>query len=167
LNRAAATVEEYLGLLPADRRGAVEQLRLVLRANLPAGIEETIAYGMIGYVIPHTIYPAGYHANPAEPLPFMSIAWQKHHLALYHLGLYAFPGVTAWFVAEYQQLGIGKLDMAKSCIRFRRPALIPFELIAKLCGKISIAEYIARYEETTKSRRRAARTTPIRSEERT
>jgi len=113
---------------------------------LPEGFEETMSYGMIGYAVPHRLYPAGYHVNPKEPLPFLALASQKRHIALYHLGLYSFPDLLEWFQAEYERRGFGRLDMGKSCIRFRETAAIPYDLVAELCGKITVADYVARYE---------------------
>ena len=105
-----------------------------------------MSYGMLGYVIPHRLYPGGYHVNPKEPLPFISLASQKHYVALYHMGLYAFPELQAWFVAEYANRVNSKLDMGKSCIRFKKMDDIPYDLIAELCRKITVEDYIAKYE---------------------
>ncbi|MBP1743760.1 MAG: hypothetical protein H6Q58_738 [Firmicutes bacterium] len=143
----AATPDEYAAQLTEDRRRAVDKLRETLKSSLPKGIEEAMYAGMIGYVIPLSLYPSGYHAAPGEPLPFMSIASQKNHIALYHMGIYVFPEVLEWFRDEYSKRVKTKLDMAKSCIRFKNPDRIPYELIAELCGKISIEEYISKYEE--------------------
>ena len=147
----ANTPEEYAAQLTEDRRRAVDKLRETLKSSLPQGIEETMYAGMISYVIPLSLYPRGYHAKPGEPLPFMSIASQKNHIALYHMGIYVFPEVLEWFKAEYSKRVKTKLDMAKSCIRFKNPEQIPFELIAELCGKISIEEYIINYEKNLKT----------------
>lgn len=156
----ANTPDEYVGLLPEDRQAAVQQLRQVLLSNLPAVIEETMAYGMIGYVIPHTVYPKGYHVNPSEPLPFMSIASQKHHIALYHMGIYTYPELLPWLAEEYDRRSIGKLDMGKGCIRFRNPGRIPFDLVAELCGKVTVEDYISRYEQQQSLRRKRPRKQP-------
>ena len=134
--------EEYINQLSEPRKAAVIVLRNTVRENLPEGFTETMQYGMITYVVPHAIYPAGYHANPKDPLPFLSIASQKRYLSLYHMGLYAFPAMLAWFQSEYEKANVGKLDMGKSCIRFRKEGNIPFDLIARLCRRISVAEYI-------------------------
>lgn len=141
-----STPQDYIDTLPADRKAVLEKLRTVIQENLPDGFEETISYGMLCYVVPHRIYPAGYHVNPKEPLPFISLASQKHYIALYHMGLYAFPEHQAWFVAEYATRVKSKLDMGKSCIRFKKMDDIPYDLIAELCRKISIKDYIAKYE---------------------
>lgn len=151
MNYTANNPDEYISLLPDDRKEAVQELRKILIKNLPLGIEESISHGMIGYGISQAIYPKGYHANPKEPLPFMSIASQKNHIALYHMGIYAFPEILAWFKEEYSRKVKTRLDMSKSCIRFKKPADIPYDLIAELCRKISLEDYIKRYEEVRKS----------------
>lgn len=138
----ANSPEEYIAQLPDSRRAAVAALRDAVRHGLPEGFEETMLYDMITYVVPHAIYPAGYHVNPKDPLPFLSIGSQKHYIALYHMGLYVFPEVRAWFQREYEKADIGKLDMGKSCIRFRREDRIPLELVTELCAKISLADYV-------------------------
>lgn len=142
--------EEYINQLPEDRKVAVEKLRKMIKDNLPAGFEETMSYGMIGYVIPHSIYPSGYHVNPKEPLPFMSIASQKNHIALYHMGIYMYPDILAWFQDEYPKYVKAKLDMGKGCIRFKKTESIPFDLIAELCKKISLEDYLKNYESVVK-----------------
>lgn len=138
----ADSPEEYIAQLPEPRRTAVAALRDAVRRGLPDGFEETMLYDMITYVVPHSIYPAGYRGNPTDPLPFVSIGSQKQYLSLYHMGLSVFPEVRAWFEAEYEKAGVGRLDMGKSCIRFRREGRIPFDLIAELCSKISLADDI-------------------------
>ncbi len=143
---AANTPDEYIAQVPENRKQALELLRCAVKENLPAGFEETMQYGMIGYVVPHSIYPAGYHVNPKEPLPFMGIASQKNHIALYHMGLYAFPEILEWFTAEYPKYVKTKLDIGKSCIRFKNADAVPYALIAELCGKITVGDYIAKYE---------------------
>jgi len=110
----AKTPKEYLENLPIERRAAVEQLRKVILENLPDGFEEVISYGMLGYVVPHRLYPAGYHVNPKEPLPFINLASQKQYIAFYHMGIYALPDLLAWFEKEYAARVKGKLDMGKS-----------------------------------------------------
>lgn len=142
----ATSPEEYINQLPVDRKIAMEMLRETVKANLPEDFEETMAYDMIGYVVPHRIYPDGYHCNPNEPLPFLSIASQKNYIALYHMGVYSFPNVLKWFQEEYPKHVKTKLDMGKSCIRFKKPDQIPYELIAELCRKITVEDYIKQYE---------------------
>lgn len=140
----------YLESLSPARKVAMEKLREVVRTNLPDGFEEHFSYGMIGFVVPLSIYPAGYHARKNEPLPFISLASQKNHIALYHMGMYGNPALTKWFREEYSTETSALPDMAKSCIRFRHPDRIPFDLIAKLCGKMSVQEYIVQYELSRK-----------------
>jgi uncharacterized protein YdhG (YjbR/CyaY superfamily) len=144
------TVEEYLAALPEERRPAVEKLRKVILSNLPEGFEEQISYGMIGYVVPLSRYPQGYHAKKSEPLPFLSLASQKNHIALYHMGLYGKPVMEEWFVREYAERVPTKLDMGKSCIRFKKPDQIPYDLIAELCQKMTVDEFIELYESSLK-----------------
>jgi hypothetical protein len=141
----ATTVEDYLLKVPSERQQYFNQLREVVLANLPAGFVEQMSYGMIGYVVPHSLYPAGYHVNPSLPLPFANIASQKNFIALHHMGIYANPTILDWFVNEYPKHCKLKLDMGKSCIRFKNPAKIPFELIAELMQKISVDDWIAIY----------------------
>ncbi len=147
---AASTPDEYVAQVPENRKHAIARLRSAVKENLPEGFEETMQYGMIGYVVPHSIYPAGYHVNPKDPLPFMGIASQKNHVALYHMGLSAFPDVLEWFTAEYPKHVATKLDMGKGCIRFKNVNAIPYGLISALCGKIALSDYIAKYETSVK-----------------
>lgn len=146
----ANSPEEYISQLPEDRKESIGRLRKIIQDNLPAGFQETMSYGMIGYVIPHSIYPAGYHADPKLPVPFISLASQKNYIALYHLGIYIFPQVLSWFKAEYPKFVTSRLDMAKSCIRFKKPDEIPYELIGELSRKISLEEFLKKYEENLK-----------------
>lgn len=148
----ADTVQEYLKAVPADRKEAFEKLRSVILKNLPKGLEETMSYGMIGYVVPHTIYPNGYHCNPELPLPFINIASQKNHIALYHSGIYADKNIYNWFVKEYPKHTNIKLDMGKSCVRFKKFEQIPFELISELMKKMNVEEWIFLYEKNFKKR---------------
>jgi uncharacterized protein YdhG (YjbR/CyaY superfamily) len=144
------TVQEYIEALPEDRKPVIEKLRQVILANLPEGFEEQISYGMISYVVPLSRYPQGYHVKKGEPLPFISLASQKNYLALYHMGLYGNPKLEEWFVKEYAEQVHTKLDMGKSCIRFKNPDHIPYDLIAELCQKITVDAYIAAYEQAVK-----------------
>jgi len=146
----ADTVEQYIKELPDERKSAMVKLRTVILENLPRGFEETMNYGMIGYVVPHSIYPDGYHTDPSLPLPFMSIASQKNHIALYHMGLYADEELLRWFTAEYPNHSDTKLDMGKSCIRFKKPDTIPFDLIGDLVTKMSAEEWVTLYEKSIK-----------------
>lgn len=143
----AESPEQYINRLPADRKEAMSKLRNVILNNLPIGFEETMSYNMIGYVVPKTIYPAGYHCNPILPLPFINIASQKNFIALYHLGIYADKELFHWFTTKYSKLHSNKLDMGKSCIRLKKNDQIPFELIAELIRKINVEQWISIYEE--------------------
>jgi len=142
------TIQEYLDALPTDRRVIMDRLLATVRENLPAGFEERISYGMIGFVVPLETFPDGYHVTKGEPLPFLSLASQKNHIALYHMGLYANPELETWFREEYAARVPTKLDMGKSCIRFRVSAQIPYDLIGELCRRVSVEEYIAIYESS-------------------
>ncbi|AUC23995.1 hypothetical protein BTO15_05545 [Polaribacter sejongensis] len=148
----ATSVEEYINQVPEDRKSALHKLRKTILENLPNGFKEGIQYGMIGYYVPHSLYLDGYHCNPKEPLPFMSFASQKNSINLYHSGIYAVPEIKDWFVNEYPKHCKRKLDMGKSCIRFKKVAEIPFELIAELCKKITVDEWIAVYETNIKKK---------------
>lgn len=148
----AKNPNEYISLLPADRQEPMQRLREVIRDHLPDGFEETIGYGMIGYVVPHSRYPQGYHCDPKQPLPFINIASQKNYIALYHSGIYANPELQKWFVEAYGKEVAGKLDMGKSCIRFKKPELIPFRLIGDLCEKVTVDDWIETYEKAIKRR---------------
>ena len=142
------SVTEYIEALPEDRKPVIEKLRNVILSNLPKGFEEQISYGMIGYVVPLSLYPKGYHAKKGEPLPFLALASQKNYIALYHMGLYGNPELEEWFTEEYAARMPAKLDMGKSCIRFKNPNHIPYDLIAELCQKITVDEYISQYEKS-------------------
>jgi len=139
------TIQDYLDRVPEDMKEAFIQLRETIKSNIPEGFEEGISYNMIGYVVPHSIFPDGYHCDPKQPLPFVSIAAQKNHIALYHMGIYAKKDVEDWFRAEYPKHIRTKLDMGKSCIRFKNPKTIPYELIGELITKISIEDWIDTY----------------------
>ncbi len=142
----ATTVDQYINEAPDDRRAALQQLRTIILENLPEGFQEEMSYGMIGYVVPHSIYPKGYHCTPELPLPFMSFASQKNSINFYHMGIYAKPELYDWFVAEYPKHSKQKLDIGKSCLRIKKPENIPFELIGELVKKMSTAEWIKTYE---------------------
>ena len=146
----ATTVEEYLKELPADRQVAMMKLHKVILKNLPKGFKEGMSYGMIGYCVPHSIYPNGYHCNPKLPLPFAALASQKNAVTIYHMGIYGDPKLSKWFVDEYSKAGVGKLDMGGSCIRFKKTENIPYQLIGELCGKITVEKWIATYEKNYK-----------------
>ena len=146
----AKTVAEYLDTLPEDRKAAVLTLREEVLKNLPKGFKEEMSYGMIGYVVPHDVYPPGYHCNALLPLPFACIASQKNFIAFYHMGLYADPKLLKWFTEAWQKLTPGKLDMGKSCLRFKKPEHIPHKLIGELINKISVEDWIHMYESNFK-----------------
>lgn len=147
---AASTVQEYLQNIPEERKPYFNRLRDVIVENLPEGFEETLQYGMVGYVVPLATYPDGYHCKPSEPLPFAHIASQKNFIALYHSGIYASKDILDWFVAEYPKHCTRKLDMGKSCVRFKKIEEIPYELIAELMQKISAQDWIDIYEKNVK-----------------
>jgi len=140
------TPQQYVDQLPDDRKQTIERLRKTILDNLPEGFEESISYGMIGYGVPHHLYPPGYHCDPKLPLPFINLASQKNFTALYHMGIYAVPALYDWFVAEYPKHAKYKLDMGKSCIRFKKPEDIPYELIGQLASKMTVNDWIAAYE---------------------
>jgi uncharacterized protein YdhG (YjbR/CyaY superfamily) len=144
------TVAEYFDALPSQRKAAMEQLRDTIRATLPSGYEECLQYGMPGWVVPHALYPPGYHADPKLALPFLGIASQKNHVAVYHMGIYASATLMDWFVGEYPTHCKTKLNMGKSCIRFKNVTQIPFELLGELCSKMSPEQWIEIYEEQVK-----------------
>ena len=146
----ANSVEEYIAQIPEERQVVVEKLRVIIKKNLPKGFEEGMNYNMIGYYVPHTIYPAGYHCDTSLPLPFINVASQKNSINLYHNGIYAKKELLDWFVAEYPKHCKRKLDMGKSCIRFKKIDDIPYDLIAELCTKITVDEWIAIYETAIK-----------------
>lgn len=141
------TVEDILKNLPEDRLQPFNKLHEVIVKNLPEGFEAAISYGGLGYVVPHDIYPGGYHCKPEEPLPFAGLSSQKASINFYHMGIYAEPKLLEWFVNEYPKHSKQKLDMGKSCVRFKKMEDIPYELIAELMQKISVAQWIERYEE--------------------
>jgi len=146
----ANSPEDYINQVPVERQEALKKLRETIKANLPKGFEEGIQYGMIGYYVPHSTYPDGYHCTPSEPLPFMSFASQKNSINLYHSGVYAVPEIHEWFVSEYPKHCKRKLDMGKSCIRFKKIDEIPFGLIGELCTKLTVDQYINIYESAIK-----------------
>lgn len=143
----AATVDAYIAELPEDRQKAVNELRKVIKKNLPKGFKECMNYGMIGYVVPHSIYPAGYHCDPKLPLPFMGLASQKNAISVYHMGVYADPKLYKWFTEAHAKASPKKLDMGKSCIRYKKAEDIPYKLIGELSAKLTVEEWIAWYEK--------------------
>ncbi len=150
MQSTAKTPQEYIDSLPEDRKKAMEELRKVIKENLPAGFEETMGYGMLCFVVPKSIYPAGYHCDPKLPLGFISVASQKNFIAIYHMGLYGNPKLLEWFTTAYPKHTQLKLDMGKSCIRFKKMDAIPFELIGELASKVTVDEWISWYEKMLK-----------------
>lgn len=142
----ATSIEEFVDELAADRKQAISALREVILKNIPAGFKETMSYGMIGYVVPHSLFPKGYHCNPKLPLPFINLNSQKGFIAIYHMGIYADPALLNWFVEEYPKHTSAKLDMGKSCIRFKKIDQIPYALIGELASKMTVENWIEAYE---------------------
>lgn len=146
----AKDFDDYISQLPEDRQEAFKKLRKICGEKLPKGFEEGMSYGLPGWFVPHSKYPDGYHCKPEEPLPFLSLASQKNHLGFYHSGVYAIPELYDWFVKEYPNHSKRKLDMGKSCIRFKKMEDIPYDLLAELCTKISVDQWIDVYEKNIK-----------------
>ena len=146
----AETVPAYLDTLPDDRKAAMKKLRTVMRKNLPKGFKEVINYGMPSFVVPHSKYPDGYHCSPELPLPFLGMASQKNFIALYHMGIYADAKLMTWFEKQWPKHMSTKLDMGKSCIRFKKIETIPYDLIGELVAKMSPEDWIKLYEKNIK-----------------
>lgn len=144
------TVEEILANIPTERKEAFHKLHQLIVSNMPEGFEPAISYGGLGYVVPHSLYPAGYHCKPSEPLPFAGLASQKNSINFYHMGMYTSKELLDWFVAEYPKHSKQKLDMGKSCIRFKKIEEIPYELIAQLMQKITVEDWVELYEKNIK-----------------
>ncbi len=150
MEKKIITVADYLAEVQHDKLDAFITLRETIIDNLPTGFVEQISYGTIGYLVPHSLYKAGYHCDPRLPLPFINIATQKNSITMYHMGVYYNPEILNWFVASYPKYGNHKIDMGKSCIRFKKIDQIPYELIAELIKKISVEDWIADYEKNLK-----------------
>jgi hypothetical protein len=146
----AATPAEYIDSMPEERRVVFKKLVQVIRKNLPKGFSEGMGYGMMGYSVPHKLYPAGYHCDPKQPLPFMGLASQKRAITLYHMGVYADPVLLTWFKREYPKHTKSKLDMGKSCIHFKKMDDGPYELIGELASKMTPKDWIELYEKNMK-----------------
>ncbi|MFH6768373.1 DUF1801 domain-containing protein [Gaetbulibacter aquiaggeris] len=146
----AYSPEDYIKQLPEERQPTIRKLRETIKANLPKGFEEVMSYGMIGYVVPHSIYPAGYHCTPELPLPFLNIASQKNFVAVYHMGMYAKKELLDWFTLEFPKHSNRKLDMGKSCIRFKNMNDIPYKLLGELASRMTMDEWIGIYESQFK-----------------
>jgi len=147
---SSSSFQDYLSKIPEERKESFQKLCTVIAENLPNGFEENTQYGMIGWSVPLETYPDGYHCSPGTPLPFISVASQKNFIALYHMAIYANEKLLNWFTEEFPKYSKKKLDMGKSCIRFKKPEDIPFELIAELSKKISPQDWIALYESKFK-----------------
>ncbi len=147
----AKTPEEYIASLEPERKAVVEKIHKLILKNLPIGFEAGMQYGMLGYYVPHSVFPAGYHCDPKQPLPFMSLASQKQSVNLYHMTLYSNLELLNWFTDEFAKTD-QKLDMGKSCIRFKKLDRIPYDLIAELASKVSVDEYIRFYTSALDSR---------------
>lgn len=145
----ANTVNEYFQDLSEDRKGIMNELRMCIKEHLPEGFQECMGYGMPAYVVPHSLYPAGYHCDPKPPLPFISLASQKNHISFYHMGLYE-GSLLPWFQEEWKKHASKKLDMGRCCVRFKKPEDVPLKLIGALCTRITPAEWIKTYENTIK-----------------
>lgn len=154
MQSSAQTPQSYLEQLPPDRREAISRLRTIFNQSLPQGFEEIMSSGMINYVVPFSLYPPGYHCKPVQPLPFLAIASQKNFVAVYHMGLYSQPALLEWFLAEYPKHTNAKLDMGKSCIRFKKVDAIPYALFEELAKKITPDDWIAIYEQGRSEHRR-------------
>jgi hypothetical protein len=153
MKASGQTVQDILANVPEERVEAFNKLHEVIVKNLPKGFEPGISYGGLGYVVPHTIYPAGYHCKPLEPLPFAGISSQKNAISFYHMGIYSDPQLMEWFLAEYPKHSKQKPDMGKSCIRFKKLNEIPYELIGKLMTKMTVQDWINIYETKLKTRK--------------
>lgn len=144
MQSSAPTPEAYLSELPPERQGPMRKLREAIQAHIDPAFQEGMGYGMMGWDVPFSIYPEGYHCNPKLPVPFLGLASQKNYIAVYHMGVYNDPALLKWFQDEYAKTG-WKLNMGKSCIRLRRMDQIPYELIGKLASKPSLKEYLHHY----------------------
>lgn len=152
MNYKAVSPEDYISKLPPERQPVVSKLRSIISKNLPKGFKEQMSYGMLGFVVPHSLYPDGYHCDTKLPLPFINLASQKNFIALYHSGIYADSKLHDWFVAEYPNHVKTKLDMGKSCIRFKKMETVPYGLIGELCSKMTVKQWISIYEQNVKSK---------------
>jgi uncharacterized protein YdhG (YjbR/CyaY superfamily) len=142
----AETFSDYIAQLPADRQESMSRLVTIIRENLPHGFEEGMGYGMLAWVIPFSLHPAGYHVNPKVPVPFINLASQKNHIGFYHMGLYGSSALLEWFTTEWPKHSKKKLDMGKACIRFKKMEDIPFDLMAELCKKMTPQQWLDAYK---------------------
>jgi len=149
----ADSVTDYISKIPEERQEVFKKIFDTVNENLPQGFKENVSYGMVGWAVPLETYPAGYHCAPGSPLPFMGLASQKNFIAFYHMGMYADPELLNWFVAEYPKYSKRKLDMGKSCVRFKKMDDIPFELIAEVSKKMTVEDWINIYETQFKKKK--------------
>lgn len=150
MTKTIITPKDYIDQLPDDRKPVIKKLRTIIKKNLPKGFKEEMNYNMLGYVVPHSLYPDGYHCDNSKPLPFMNLASQKNFVAVYHMGIYADDKLMKWFTTQYAKATDAKLDMGKSCIRFKKMDSIPIDLIGELAGKVTPQDWIKRYESAIK-----------------
>ena len=150
----ATTVKDYLAELPEDRRAALQAVRDVILKNLDHEFEEGMQYGMIGYYVPHSVYPPGYHCDPRQPLGFACLASQKNHMALYLMCVYGDANQRKWFEAEWKKAG-KKLDMGKSCIRFKKLDDLALGVIGETIRRVTARKYIEVCERALSSRQKA------------
>lgn len=143
----AISPEDYIARISDDKKEAIIKLRETILKNIPKGFKEGVGYGMMGYSVPHSLFPQGYHCDPEQPLPFVGIAAQKHFIAVYHMGIYCSPELLEWFTNEHAKRVKGKLDMGKSCIRYKKPENIPFDLIGELMTKMTVKDWVSLYQE--------------------
>ncbi len=142
--------DDYASKVQDAHKAAIAKLRKTVKENLPKGFEEQMSYGMLGYVVPHSIYPDGYHCNTSLPLPFLNLASQKNFIGLYHMGIYADSSLYDWWVEEYGKRVPSKLDMGKSCVRLKKVDQIPYDLVAELCQKMTVEDWVNLYEKSLK-----------------
>lgn len=154
----AKTVDAYLKELPADRREALKAIRAVILKNLPKGYEEGMQYGMMGYYVPHSVYASGYHCDPSQPVPFASVASQKNHMALYLMCVYGDEKHRTWFIDAWKKSG-KKLDMGKSCVRFKKLEDVPLDVLGKAIARVPVKQYLAFYESVLASSTSKKKTT--------
>ena len=148
----AVSVEDYISKIPEERQEIFKKMFDAINSNLPKGFKQGVSYGMVGWNVPLETYPAGYHCTPGSPLPFMALASQKNFIALYHMGMYAKPELLNWFTEEFPKYSKRKLDMGKSCVRFKKMDDIPLELLAEMSKKMTVEEWITIYESNFKKK---------------
>jgi hypothetical protein len=150
----ARTVDEYVAALPEDRRSVIDAVRKVILSHLPEGYVESIQSGMIAYVVPHDLYPPGYHCDPHQPVQYAALASQKNYFALYFMTLYGDAETEQWFRKAFQEAG-KKLDMGKSCVRFKKLEDLPLSVIGQLVARVPVQKYITRIETLRSDRNKS------------